>query len=112
MTTATKRVLPADVYDALEMSALAYGGIGARHWTDAGSTGYGADPLDVPFCISGHARACDPSRTVNAELHHADISIVTNDTAVRAINARKRGPLTARVTFAEWCAELGVERGA
>lgn len=109
MKTATKRVLPADVYDTLELSALAYGGIGAGRAFDC--------PDGDPVCISGHiyfaaADLNDEEEMRNALLLGHEAPIDVNDPAVRRINRRRGAPLNARVPFDLWRAELGVERGA
>lgn len=102
------RVLPADVYDALEFSALVYGGIGAGRSFDG----------PVPVCLFAHAEHADISFTA---LDSANISPVfpeyedgvANDPAVRAINARLGNPdRDARVPFDALMAELNITRGA
>lgn len=108
-----KRILPADVYDALELSALAYGGIGAGRWVEDGGAGFGSAPADIPVCASGHAFAADPTNEMWHVLQSADLGIRHNDPAVVRINVRRGNDYSlARVSFAEWCAELGVERGS
>ena len=107
MSAPVKRVLPADVYDALEFSALVEGGIGAgRYFVNGGKM--------VPYCIYGHAYELDREcgSTVLAALANAGVSVSVNDRAVHAINKRRRQPRYARVSFADWCAEMGVERGS
>lgn len=120
MSTATKRVLPADVYDALAASAEMYGGIGYGVVSTRQNAG-------VPVCILGHCRVVDgqpprpdandgaATKAVVAALTSAGIWIMAgekSDAAVKAINRRNGTPLSVRVSFAEWCAELGVERGS
>lgn len=109
-----RRVLPADVFDALEFSALAYGGIGAGRWTQGGA----------PLCAVGHAVVASGGHdgaVLMSDTFHAEIVLVApwlaacedeNDRAVRAINTRRKRERNARVSFADWCAELGVERGS
>lgn len=106
MTTKPVRVLPADVYDTLEFSALVYGGIGGGWTTDRDGT---------PFCAIGHADHVVPSvcedGPVVVALFGADVDGRMNDWAVAAINARRGRPLLGRVTFEEWAKELGIVRG-
>ena len=106
MSAPVKRVLPADVYDALEFSALVEDGIGAGRKFVVSTVGR------VPYCIYGHANAL--CGECGDALRAAGIrAIGDNDRAVADINARKRtGNRDARVSFADWCAELGVERGS
>ena len=95
-------VLPADVYDTLELSALAYGGIGKGYWFDAEYT--------APLCILGHASWVDgyDGRTVFAALRQsfraAGFRFVgeANDSVV---------PEGGRIQFATWCQRLNVVRG-
>lgn len=112
MSAATKRVLPADVFDALELSAMAFGGIGA-YYTNRDA---------APHCVFGHAAfasgvpAMFSQEGAGTEVGHAlcvaGISALNNDDAVAAILARThRRRDTGKATFAEWCAELGVVRG-
>lgn len=93
------RVLPADVYDTLELSALAYGGIGGRDWTDR---------HDRPLCVMGHAIEAAPDfrseyTPFYKALVRANIHLATNDAAV---------PSRRRVSFREWCRRLNVVRGS
>ena len=105
METITLRVLPADVYDTLEFSALVFGGIGRLAWRACGPHG------TVPLCALGHATVADPTDTMRRALHAADIFAAENDAAVLSINLRKNSPRSARVSFGEWCKELNVIRG-
>jgi hypothetical protein len=102
----TQRVLPADVYDTLEFSALVYGGIGAG-WT--------VDSAGIPLCVIGHAdQAVEDDwmdGPVVCALWCVGMSGSVNDGAVGRINERKGAPENTRVTFAEWCEELGIVRG-
>lgn len=108
MNTQT-RVLPADVYDALELSAEAFGGIGAGRFGDPKN-------FDCPLCIYGHADFLDSGSpygragALNEALGNAGITINANDTAVRRATGHMPGS-GARITFAQWCQALGVERG-
>lgn len=101
------RTLPADVYDALELSALVYGGIGARYfWDESG-------PSRSPCCIYGHAHALGDN--VRADeifdaFHATGVSTSASDNAVWVINDR-RGTRNQRISFEDWCAEMGVRRG-
>lgn len=108
----TSRVLPADIYDTLELSAEAYGGIGRGEYFETLLSS--ADP--APVCIVGHAvisgierRVGDAQRVL---LDAYGIDILANDRAVERINRRRRLGEFERVPFPDWCAELGVERGA
>lgn len=97
-----QRVLPADAYDAMELSAMAFGGIGlGRVW----------DSHHRPVCAYGHAAfACDVDNVSNPifdALRGAGIDSIESDKVVR----RLAGSPTARVPFTDWCAELGVVRG-
>lgn len=108
----TARVLPADVYDALDLSALAFGGIGG---------GRVKDDCFTPLCAAGHARFLDSGKangragvvrdTLDAVFVGDDFVVGVNDRAVAAINRRKGAPSYARVTFEEWSQELNVVRG-
>lgn len=94
-----QRVLPADVYDTLEFSALAFGGIGAGLWSDNDGQ---------PVCIQGHALV---DGSVFSCVSRARLSIVTNDTAVAQINKRRGREPEARVTWKEYTRELNIVRG-
>lgn len=108
------RVLPADVYDMLELSALAFGGIGGPDVWE----GDGDDAFNCPVCIYGHAAfAVAASSIMDGPIYRAlervDINGgIESDGAVYRVNERKRRPRTSRIPFPEWCAELGVVRGA
>lgn len=119
------RVLPPDVYDTLELAALAYGGVGAGRFFDD-STTRRLDKASVPYCIHGMAYVAGDFRytddtlddgdvqTISNALHAVGISFIVHDMAVRAINARhgKTGlQRNERVPFAAWCRELNVVRG-
>jgi hypothetical protein len=105
----TKRILPADVYDTLELMALAYGGIGA------GMDFRISNGRLFPLCVFGLARDAaqvDPSFPSSASeltiaLGNAGITRRTNDFAVYAINDHT----SSRVPFEAWCEKLNVERG-
>lgn len=95
--------IPADVYDAIEFSALVFGGIGAGATYD-----YGNDD-EAPFCAIGHLIFVGALGRMKGRA----LSAVRNDDAVRAVNARKGKSKArdARVTFREWCKEYPAVRG-
>lgn len=121
MKTSSKKqiVLPANVFDALKVSAERHGGVGGgEFYTDESLK----NPRGTPCCIFGHASACGGNEwhalavagiaAASTWAENApDTYIAINDEAVAAINDRKgvKNP-TTRVTFAEWCAELNVVR--
>jgi hypothetical protein len=88
-------VLPADVYDTLEFSSLAYGGIGAGSYTG------GRDW--APLCVYGHASYADSGSEMWGALSAAGVGINQNDKAVGS---------KGRIPFGEWCKRLNVARGA
>jgi len=106
--TAKPRVLPADVYDTLELSALAFGGIGRGSYFDEDEN---SEPPVTPCCIHGHgmvAGRLNPPRPweesqVNDALWTADIGVNTNDSIFQ--------PDETRISFEEWCKRLNVVRG-
>lgn len=107
----TQRVLNKDVYDTLEFSALAFGGIGGGSMFDCDETG----AVEVPFCAVGHLRFFSGDTDVEYVTTKGGagaISVWENDAAVREINRRRRAFPGARVTFKQWCKELNVIRGA
>jgi hypothetical protein len=112
-----KRILPADVYDALEFAALAFGGIGATEFAFDAHGGHvcGDSSMAVaPNCAFGYADWLDCgqcNRDDNASLRAAGISAHLNDKVVEYYNAKRRRRPESRIPFADWCAELGVERG-
>lgn len=101
-----KRVLPAEVFDALQMSAAMYGGIGAfDRFTTNG----------VPICYVGHLEYAGLSTVPHCDVHgeRYGIAMRDNDHAVANI-ARRHGQFGDsgyRATFEEWANELGVCRG-
>ena len=120
-------VLPADVYDALELSALVHGGIGAECFTVYEDTDDDTPP--PPLCVVGHAEFLDNTRVGNqiqgpvvsalaaaleiesnafgplfAENDRAVRKLVNGDETVQVRN-------NARVTWEQWCKETGVVRG-
>ncbi len=107
-----RRVLPAVVYDTLELSALAWDGIGQPNvWNTPG------DHDNGPCCIAGHAAYATSHDTawlspISDALLRAGIGgISDSDPAVRAVNKRLGRNPESRVTFAQWTNELGVVRG-
>jgi hypothetical protein len=131
-----KIVLPADIFDTLELSAYAFGGIGAGTYNDGEDDatdfvgeegellnfrrGYdvefqGADApapkLIAPVCAVGHAAFAAIPRSFDWFSMIDGNTITANDDAVEAINARKGVELSTKVTFEEWARELNVVRG-
>lgn len=120
MSTEKKLIpIPADIWDTLEFSALAFGGIG-------GGLYFEDFALDCPRCIHGHTVAAieadlnvyvdettNPLARALLDAIGEDRNIIgENDTAVRAINARKGEPGYARVSWEEYTTEMGWVRGA
>jgi hypothetical protein len=127
-------VLPADVYDTLELSAFAHGGIGADSYNtgndsateyvddEGGLLGRFGRPADgaespalgAPVCAVGHAAfAAIPRRFGWYNLINGN-TIDENDEAVMHINKRKGktgAEVYNRVTFEEWVSELNIRRG-
>lgn len=97
----TQRVLPADVYDALELSALIFGGVG-------GNNMFAKD--GCPLCIHGHA-AFLWNGDVGDALYATGITTFENDGAVQNVNRSEGRPPYDRISFEEWCAALNVIRG-
>lgn len=85
--TQTQKTLPADVYDYLELSALAEGGIGAGTFSRTKDDG-----TRTCNCIHGHSfveyagLAPGESGEVISALYGADITYAANDEAVERIN--------------------------
>lgn len=104
-TQQTVRVLPADVYDALELSAYVYKGVG--RW-------YMEEDNGAPNCIIGQARFLDDASwtgEVETTLRKAGINIVSNDDIVRdAINAGK-GKKNGRISWREYVKRANIVRG-
>lgn len=101
-------VLPADVYDTLEFSALVHGGVGGGDW-------FTGVTMEYPWCIHGHAAWVTEGgykTSLSPQLRYAGLGVDANDDAVRAINSRLgRRNLFARVTWEEYCAALNIVRG-
>lgn len=111
------RTIPADVYDTLELSAYAHGGIGAgsayeREKNEWGNMDFN---MDRPLCMLGHLNFVSgpdtPFHKLLRPFFSNDITSVQNDNAVYAINERLNRPVYSRVSFEEWCAELNIVRG-
>ena len=106
------RVLPPDEYDALELGAEMVGGIRQGLWWDHDG---------CPNCAHGIAAFVTNAvqygtpevhaNPVSRALRQVGIGGLDSDWACEAINERKGRDLYTRVTFAEWCKELGVVRG-
>lgn len=113
VATARRLVAP-DVFDALQLGALMAGGIkDGPFWDGSG----------CPNCVHGIAAyvtdAVEKYDSTRAEVWDNPVSVclrdlgiggVESDGACQDINERKGRPLDARVTFEEWCAELGIVR--
>lgn len=110
MTTKEKRILPADVYDALEFSALAFGGVGGQAWFTDGSV-TGNTPDACPICIAGHAYAIEPAAILDNAIRRLVPSLGQNDAAVQRINRRKGAKSNARVSWKEYTREIPIVRG-
>lgn len=108
-----ERELPGDVYDALQMSAEAYGGIGAGKFYD-----YTQNP-PAPFCYIGHLQQ---SGAVEGKLSMGEafgIWASENDVAVESVNLRQKPAIRpfsveagTRIPFDQWTKELNVKRAA
>jgi hypothetical protein len=93
-------VLPADVYDTLHFSALAYGGIG-------GGRAFDDDEDGTPRCLYGHLyAAADGGDGYATMVDQCDDLGLTSTTSDRAC------PPRGRISFAGWCKRLNVVRGA
>jgi hypothetical protein len=90
-------VLPADVYDTLEFSALVYGGIGSGTWREGGR----------PVCYVGHLACAGVIASEMFESEPFGINEEMNDEAV----AGAFGLVAPRIPFVEWCKRLNVVRG-
>lgn len=108
-----QRVLPADIYDTLELSVLAFGGIGRSNWWDRGLVSPDDDEA-IPCCLHGHAQASGivPEGTyVAASLQAIEVDIYDNDLAVTRINDRKKVDRDERVSWSDFTRELNIVRG-
>jgi hypothetical protein len=102
-------VLPADVFDTIDLTSFVYNGIGAGDdWE------FRLDSA-LPFCVHGQACEADTGNSMSeasAALYRAGITRDCNDRAVRAINGRKGRYRNARVDFlTEYVPELNITRG-
>lgn len=104
MTAVAKQiVLPADIYDALELSALAFNGIGHGRFDDGGDD----DGTLCPRCVHGHAMFADnnasgaPSDLTDA-LWRAGLTYGTNDMIVGQ---------GERISWDEYCRRGNIVRG-
>lgn len=94
------RVLPPDVFDALELSALVFGGIGRGQC-------YNYDGDNAPWCVHGHGKSCgmnDEGGVWVPMLDRLGITPHRNDAALSDV------PDDERVTFRQWCKRLNVVR--
>jgi hypothetical protein len=109
MVKSEPKVLPADDYDTLEFSALAFGGVGRGVCFSDGSI-LGASPTALPVCLVGHAYAVDPSPDYELRCR-LGIDVYANDEAVKRINRRKGRGINTRVSWKEYTRELNIVRG-
>lgn len=106
MSIAKKR-LPREVFDALHLAALEFGGVGAR---------LAADNDGNPCCIHGLAEWIDgveyqerrgsPSvlmTPTREALYNANISVIGTDWLLKGL------PEGERLDFEDWCAKVGVD---
>lgn len=104
-----ERVLPADVFDTLDLTSFIYKGIGA------GDDWEFLIDHAIPCCIHGQAVEADAGNHMSeasAALYLAGITRDRNDQTVRAINRRKRRSINSRVDFlTEYVPELNITRG-
>ena len=113
MQKTPRKTLPPDLYDFLELSALAFGGIGAGQYLKTDT--------DTPYCALGHVGKGERGfgRTLLAPLpfelrrtlRQAKVTEAENDAAVRALNLRHGRSPNARVTFKQWAKALNIVRG-
>lgn len=116
----TMRVLDADIYDTMELVAEAYGGIGA----DRTHESY----IDqIPLCLNGFCEFVTGSSrlfynsaacTLLKDFDAIGITYMQNNRAVYnrlGFKGREAYSVPAaslrRISWAEWCEELGVVRG-
>lgn len=108
------RPLDPDIYDALELSAMEFGGIGRLIAYESDSEW---DSVVVkPVCLWGHLDyigAYNDLSTNSLSLEKAlNGPIVSeNDKGVLNINLKKGRDPNARVSFEEWCEYFGIVRG-
>lgn len=116
-----KRILAADAFDALELSALIFGGIGADHFATPLTECYPDPGTGSPVCILGHAGfvtetdsyTANPVGSALAAAYDGDVwkAAEANNDAVRAINHRRGYLPSARVSWREYTKETGLTRG-
>jgi hypothetical protein len=119
-----RRVLPADVYDALEFAAEEFGGIGGGSYFTAFA--WAGSPQDCPWCVHGLAdevEFTEPLPYAAGMRYGGEVSTALRGgvhllastsypaTAPCGSRSAARARSSGKVTFAEWAAELGVERG-
>lgn len=105
----TTRVFPADVYDYLKGEVAKHGGVGAGEYSSTRWIFW-----QVPCCIHGYKRHCEVPwlrDRIETALDSSGVSISANDRAVPSINMWRRRALNARVSWSDYCAELGIVRG-
>lgn len=103
MTQSEKIVLPADEFDALEMSVYVAGGVGRGIFFED-HFWHGC----APVCLLGHLAFV---HNTSAGMLPNPVSTTRNDAAVDRINARKGAPHGARVSWEEYTKELPLVRG-
>lgn len=110
------RVISADVYDALELQALALGGIGAGRWFRADSTKPRQLDISCPVCINGMGVSFGLSNDVLvSRVREIGVSTAENDTVVSDLRAQGKGIADefghVRVPFADYAKKLNLVRG-
>ena len=119
------RVLAPEVFDTLELTALAFGGIGRGEWFARKTDTEPGDDQNCPVCAHGIALFAEDVKVpqgstysdrqtqsaISRALSDAGIGIFTNDDAVSRINDRLGRDGNARVTFEQWATQLNVVRG-
>lgn len=90
--------LPADLYDALELAAEVFGGVGA-----------GNDFRDgEPWCIHALALFLDPSGALSSLLYRHGVRRTGSDVAVHDVTGNVWW--STRIPFQEWAQAAGVVR--
>lgn len=110
----SRREMKADVFDYLELAALAYGGIG-REAFYAYDLVELRDDRNCPVCVHGIGFASDEinlvdENEVTRELSRLGITYKTNDGAVYEINQRLGRDPDTRVTWPRYRKHLGIVR--
>lgn len=92
-------MLPADIYDALELSALAFGGIGRGiDWLND------SEGATCPICVHGHANYLeDGTDAISRALYEAGISRYENDKRIVGSGGR--------ISWATYCRRGNIVRG-